>query len=677
MRFAVLTFVFSWACNTPGETPRAKYGVQNGQWRSWAGDPESSRYSPLDQINAANFAGLEPAWEWTSPDVRWRAEGAKNRPKRGSFNPARSARILGFQATPLMVDGRLYGSTAIGQVFALDAGTGEEIWVHDPQSYRSAKSPMNFIFPKHRGLSYWKHGDDERIFMPTIDAYLLALDAKTGRPVESFGSGGRVDLLESLRRTGLHRGTDYFQSSPAAVVDDTVVVGGSVTDRPKTLPGLPGDIRGFDALSGRLKWVFHVVPEADEVGHETWENGSWKDGGGSNAWGAMSVDPALGYVYVATSSPTNDHYGGHRPGDNLFSDTLLCLDGENGERIWHQQLIRHDLWDYDLAAAPNLVDLQVDGRHVEAVALATKQGFTFVFDRKTGEPLWPIEDREVPRSHVPGEPAAATQRFPTKPPAFELQGSFEKDLMDFTPALRAKALDVFRRFRTGPLFTPPSRKGTLVVPGPPGGTSWQGAGFDPETRTLYVPSITHGQVVRIQKGKAAETTFDFATESVSTPWATGPGWTAGSLPLFKPPYSRITAVDLDRGETRWQVPNGNGPRNHPLLAHLDLPRLGSGAHACVLVTSKLLLSVDRAWSWMPSLGEPFLRAYDKSSGALLGEVELPATARGCPLTYLHDGKQYVVMSTGSDERDPSLLALTLPAGSGDQPAGATAPTAGE
>ena len=652
----------------PAHEPTKGYGVQGGQWQSWAGDGSSNRFTPLDQIDASNFSQLEPAWRWASADLELRRRARAENPPRTPFDPRLVAKVFEFQSTPLMVGGRLYGTTAFGQVFALDAETGRELWTHDPKSYDAAKGLMDFWIPKHRGVSYWRDQSDERIFVPTIDGYLIALEAKTGALVPSFGENGRVDLVESLRGKNIRRGKDYFHSSPATIVGDTIVVGGSISDRPITLPGIPGDIRGFDARTGKLKWTFHVVPKADEFGAETWEDGSWKNGGASNAWGIASVDAERGTVFLATSAPTNDHYGGHRPGDNLFSNSLICLDGETGKRLWHQQLVRHDVWDYDISAPPNLIDIEVDGRPIAAVAQITKQGFTFVFDRVSGEPVWPIEQRAVPQSSLPGEKTAATQPIPTRPPPFERIGAVRENLVDFTPAIRAKAEEIFNRYVHGPLYTPPSLQGTLTLPGPPGGANWQGAGFDPETHTLYVPSITHGQVITVQDGKSARAYLRFATKSVETPWAVeagdpedkSPGFHPQSIPLFKPPYSRITAIDLNDGTIQWQVANGRGPQDAPALAGLDLPRLGSGANACVLVTSSLLLSVDRAWAWMPRLGEPFLRAYDKETGNLIGEVELPAPARGCPMSYSENDRQFIAIPVGSSEYDPELLALALP-----------------
>jgi quinoprotein glucose dehydrogenase len=648
-------------------------GTEGGQWRHHGGEPQGTKYSPLAQIDAGNFSALEIVWAWETPDRRWREDllaKIQSQTPLPYLVPG-GVVIAAFQATPLMIDGVLYGSSSTGQVFALDAVSGREIWVHDPGSYKTSHAVFDFFVPKHRGVSYWRDGDDERILIPTIDAFLLALDARTGRPVESFGDGGRVDLLVGLRNAQNVRRHEYFQSSPGALYRDTLVVGSSINDRPKRLRAVPGDIRGYDVRTGALKWTFHVVPAEGEPGTETWENETWRLNGAANVWGPMTVDPELGYVYAPTSSATNDFYGGHRLGDNLYAESLLCLNAETGEIVWHQQLIRHGLWDYDVSAPPNLIDIVVDGTPVRAVAEVTKQAFVFVFDRVTGEPVWPIEDRSVPPSDVPGERAAATQRFPTKPPAFDRQGLFEQDLIDFTPELREQALAIFNRYRTGPMFTPPSLTGTLTLPAPSGGANWRGAGFDPETQTLYVPSITLPSVFSVKQGRGSEPSkkplaskevpeFEYVTDKSQPQMLPDGAWSAEGLPLVKPPYSRITAFDMNEGAIRWQVANGFGPRNHPQLAHLDLPPLGSGAPTCVLVTKTLVIAAGGGDVWLAGIGDPVVRAYDKMTGEVVGEIALPARVQGCPMTYAVDGKQYLALPTGDHDASPKLVVLALP-----------------
>jgi quinoprotein glucose dehydrogenase len=644
-------------CSGSDPAPEARpLGTEGGQWRSYAADPASTKYSPLATIDARNFERLEVAWSWLSPDVEWKADLVRRRKARTYPHEVSEAVTLNdFQVTPLMVDGVLYGVTSIGQVFALDAGSGETLWLHDPRSYASTHNVFEFIFPKHRGVTYWKSGDDERIFLPTIDAYLLALDAKTGEPVPDFGENGRVDLTAGLRTPEVWRVGEYFQSSPAALYGDTLIVGSSIGDRPRRRKGIPGDLRAYDARTGALRWTFHVIPLPGEPGIETWEDGSWKQAGSANVWGPMTVDTELGRVYAVTSTPNNDLYGGHRPGDNLFAESLLCLDAETGELLWHHQLIRHGLWDYDPAAPPVLVDIEVDGRSIRAVAEVTKQAFTFVFDRVSGEPVWPIEDRPVPQSTVPGEKTAATQPFPTWPLPFDRQGMTENDLIDLTPELRADALEVFRRFESGPLFSPPSLTGTLGLPGAAGGAGWRGAGLDPESRVLFVPSINRPTVFRVEAGEK----FRYETQATNPVWFPGgEAWSEDGIPLSKPPWSRMTAIDLDTGEQLWQVPVGDGPRDHPRLRELGLPPLGSGTPTCVLVTKTLLFAGDGAELFFRGPGDPIFRAYDKATGAVVGSLRVPAPIRGCPMTYEHRGRQFIVFPVAAAEH-PQLIALAL------------------
>ena len=630
------------------------------EWRRYAADAASSKYAPLDDVDAGNFERLETAWVWESAAERWKRDLAAR--IAGGWKPpyAVNERLhLGDnQGTPLMIDGVLYGITSIGQVYALDAATGAERWVHDPESYRAATRVFDFQIPKHRGVTYWAEGDDRRILVPTPDAWLIALDADTGEPIASFGEDGRVDLMAGLRRSVRRRLGTYYQSSPGALVGDVLVVGSSMRDRPLLRNDTPGDVRGYDVRTGALRWTFHTVPVAGDAETESWEDEAWRSAGAANAWGPMSVDEESGAVYVTTSAPTNDLYGGHRLGDNRHSNSLLCLDGATGALRWSRQLIRHGIWDYDLSAPPNLVDLDVDGRRVRAVAQITKHGFVFVFDRETGEPLFPIEERAVPASDVPGERVAATQPVPTRPPPFESQGAFESELIDLTPQLRREALAIFRRHRAGPLFTPPSLEGTISLPGASGGANWHGAGVDPETGTLFVPSIKMATVNKVRPGTERGVDFDYETHSTIPRYVPKGVWTGNGLPLMKPPWSRISAIALGPGTMLWQVPNGNGPRGNKRLKGLDLPRLGAGQHACVLVTRSLLMAGEGTGRGHPRRGAPLLHAYDKSTGERVGSVPLPGQASGCPMSYRRDGVQYVVVPVGG--RAPSaLVALAL------------------
>jgi glucose dehydrogenase len=431
------------------------------EWRTYGGTYAGGRYSPLAQIDRDNVQRLQVAWRWRSPDHDVMARNS-------------SIETYANEATPLMVGGVLYVSTSLSQVAAIDAATGQTLWVHDPEVWKLGTPPNHGWV--HRGVAHWTDGREARIFIGTGNAFLIALDARTGQPIPSFGNGGRIDLTE-----GLGREVDrlwYSVTSPPVVVRDVVVVGASIFDYPMRPDMPPGHVRGFDARTGQARWTFHAIPQAGEAGNETWEGESWKITGSANVWAPMSADEDLGYVYLPFSTPANDYYGGHRHGDNLFGESLVCLDAATGRRVWHYQFVRHGVWDYDVPAAPNLADVNVDGRRVKAVAQVTKQAFVFVFDRVTGRPLWPIEERPVPQSKVPGEKTAATQPFPTRPAPVDQQGVRPEDVIDFTPELRRQALDILERYDWGPLYTPPSGRGTILVPGVAGGPSWSGAAVD-------------------------------------------------------------------------------------------------------------------------------------------------------------------------------------------------------
>ena len=426
----------------------AQSGATDGQWRSYGGDLGSTKYAPLDQIDRQNVKDLRVVWEWISPDNALAKEN-------------RGLRSFGYKSTPLMVDDVLYINTSFGAVAAIDAQTGLQKWVFDTESWKAGR-PTNLGF-NHRGVGYWREGEQERILMPANDAFLWSLDAKTGKPDPAFGDGGKVDLTKGLGREVSRR--LYTVMSAPLVIRDVVVVGSSIFDGPTRMAMPPGHVRGFDVRTGKQRWIFHSIPQEEEYGVETWEEGAWVYSGNTNGWTVMSADPELGYVYLPFGTPTNDWYGGHRLGNNLFAESLVCVNAETGERVWHFQMIHHGLWDYDLPAAPNLVDVDVDGKKIKAVAQISKQGFIYVFDRVTGEPVWPIEERPVAPSTVPGERASSTQPFPTKPAAFEYQGISEETLIDFTPELRAEALKLIEKYDYGPIYTPPSLRGTIQLPG--------------------------------------------------------------------------------------------------------------------------------------------------------------------------------------------------------------------
>lgn len=610
----------------------------NGEWRYYGGDSGSTKYSPLDQINKDNVANLKVAWTWDSPDLLLQKEN-------------RMLMSFAHEATPLMVGGTLYTSTSLSQVAAIDAQTGETIWVFNPEAHKTGR-PTNLGF-LHRGVAYWTDGKQERIFIGTGDAYLWAVDAKTGKAVPDFGESGKVNLTKAIPYAQNAR--NYAVSSPPVVCRDVVMVGSSISDGPATKEMPRGDIQAFDARTGKPAWIFHSVPQAGEYGNDSWENESWKYTGNTNVWTLMSTDEEPGYVYLPFGTPTNDWYGGHRLGNNLFAESLVCLDVKTGKRIWHYQTVRHGLWDYDLPAAPVLCDIKVGGRTIKAVAQITKTGFTFVFDRKTGKPVWPIEDRPVPQSTVAGERASPTQPFPSKPAPYELQGSTEENLIDFTPELRAEAKKILEQYDHGPLFTPPTEKGTVNMPGWAGGGNWWGAAFDPQTGMFYIPSISSPIVVKLVKPDAARSNLNYVRGGAGIGGGLeGPR----GLPLFKPPYGRITAINLNTGEHAWMVPHGDGQRKKVSeIAGKDVGPLGAGGGGPLLTKSLLFIGQGSGGrGGRGGGGENMLRAFDKATGKVVAEIALPAVPTGTPMTYLSGGKQYIVVATV----DARLVALSLP-----------------
>ena len=641
MLLASTSFLFAPLCAA------GQQGATNGEWRFYGGDPGSTRYAPLDQINGDNVQSLEIAWRWT----------AANYGPGPEFN---------YRTTPLMVGGILYATAGYRRtVAAIDAGTGETLWTYRMDEGDRSAPRRN----SGRGVSYWESPDTgPRIFVVTPGFHLIALDAASGIPVADFGDGGVIDL-----RLGLGRELDLVRapigsSSPPIVVDGVVVVGSALPSgsAPPSPEMPPGHVRGFDAVTGELRWTFHTIPQPGEYGNDSWENDSWKYTGNAAVWTALSADPALGYVYLPVELGTGDYYGGHRPGDNLFSQSLVAVDASTGERVWHYQTVHHGIWDYDPPAAPVLVDLVVDGRQIEAVALITKQTFTFVLDRRTGEPVWPIEERPVAQTDVPGERTAPTQPFPTKPPPYDRQGVDPDDLIDFTPELRAEAEEILAQLHYGPLYTPPTvpveggTQGTLMVPGSLGGANWPGGALDPESGYLYVQSATAPSVIALVNEPEVSDMDYIRGGGLRLRGGGGPQ----GLPLFKPPWGRVTAIDLNAGEIAWQVPNGDAPeyvKNHPALEGIDVGKTGRPDRGGVLVTSTLLFAGEGGGMFAAAgSGGNKLRAHDKATGEVVAEFELPANQTGLPMTYMHEGRQFIVVAVGARGHAGELVALALP-----------------
>ena len=691
-------------------------GVKDGEWPHWGGDLGNTKYSPLDQINRENVKTLRMAWRWKADNYGPRPDG-------------------NYEATPLMVNGVLY--TIAGSrrdVAAIDGATGETLWM-----YRLDEGQRGDLSPRKtgRGVEYWSSADgrDERIVLVTQGFHLVVLDAKTGIPVPSFGKGGVVDMYEDFDQPVPKDGT-IGSSSPTVVVRDVIVVGNALLagTAPRSKENTKGFIRGYDVRTGKRLWTFHSIPQPGEFGNDTWQNDSWSYTGNTGAWSSLTGDPDLGYVYLPIEGATGDFYGGHRPGNNLFSDTLVCLDAKTGKRIWHFQLVHHDMWDYDTASPPTLMNITVDGRPVRAVGQTSKQGFLYVFDRVTGKPIWPIEEKPVPKGDTPGEWYSPTQPIPSKPAPYDRQGISESDLIDFTPELHAEALELVKSYKIGPLFTPPvvataTLRGTLQVPAAQGAALWQGASFDPETQMLYVPSVTNMSAQALQPGASrSDMTFIGGAGGAvpgeggggggagaagrgaggaggggravaggpavgggraggaggpNAPTGAGPGgggrgrggvpqlgpgvsrgpWGIGpqGLPLVKPPYGRITAYNMNTGDIVFQIANGDSydwVKTHPALQGLTIPRTGRADEGGVLVTKTLLFAGQGCGLFRGGGGGgPMFYSFDKKTGEVVSEMQLPADTCGNPMTYMVNGKQYIAVSIGAPAE---LVALTLP-----------------
>ena len=610
--------------------------AQNVDWPSYGGDNGSNKYSALNQINSDNVSQLVTAWEWDSPDNALVADIMQ------SSGPM--LRPGPFKSTPIVVNGIMYLPTTYGQIISLDPASGETYWVFDTKTYQDGR-PTNLGF-NVRGVAYWEDSRKTRIFFATNNSYLWSIDSNSGLPDPEFGENGRVDLTLGLGRE-VDR-SQYGVVSPPLVSNNKVIVNSIVIDGPRNKEAPPGHVRAFNPHTGEIEWKFNTIPQVGEFGNDTWLEGSWEYSGNTNAWTIMSADDELGIVYLPIGTPTNDWYGGLRKGDNLFAESLVAVDVKNGELLWHFQMVHHGVWDYDLPAAPTLIDITVDDRSIKAVAQISKQGFTYVFDRITGAPVWPIEERAVPQSTVPGEQLSLTQPFPTKPAAFEPQGINDDTLIDFTPQLREEALQNIERFDYGPLFTPPSLRGAIQFPGWAGGGEWHGAAFDPQSGLYYVPSASGPIVVQLTEADPAESNLIYrrgGARSVSGPQG---------LPLTKPPYGRITAINMNTGEHEWVIPHGEGIRQEIISKGIiDPGPVGSTHRVGPVLTESLLffaqIDGDRN----------LLRAFDKATGLVIYEHELPLAPQGTPMTYMVDGKQFIVIAVGG-RQDARLVALSLP-----------------
>lgn len=658
-----------------------QYHAKETEWPTYAADLAGTRYRPFDQINASNFNDLEVAW-------RLKTDNFGNRPE------------YKLEGTPLMVNGVLYTTAGSRRAaIAIDAATGELLWLHgEHEGKRGAAAPRQL---SGRGLAYWSDGKEERIFYFTPGYRLVCLDAKTGARVPSFGKDGIVDLKLDDDQTilpDLVTGEIGLHSTPI-VAADTVIVGAAFREgfTPSSKRNNKGYVRGFDVRTGKRLWIFHTIPKKNEFGYDTWLNGSAEYTGNTGVWTQITVDEQLGLVYLPVESPTGDFYGGHRPGNNLFGESLVCVDLKTGERKWHFQLVHHPLWDMDLSSAPILADIAVNGRAVKAVAQPSKQGFLYVFDRVTGKPVWPIEERPVEVGSVPGEWYSPTQPIPTKPAAYSRNGVSIDDLIDYTPDFRKQAEAMVSRYHLGPVFTPPvvSRidgpLATLTLGTADGGTNWPGGSYDPETHVLYafacnaclepiglVPPPkelsdmnyvygTAGKEVRMINAAGTDSSAD-ALKPVKKPAGSSDEWAVLSvdgLPLIKPPYGTISAINLDTGEIVWQIAHGETPdliRNHPALKGLKIPRTGQETwNVGTLVTKTLVIAGDGMVTTGPDHPRgAMLRAYDKKTGKEVGAIYMPAPESGSPMTYMLNGKQYIVVAVSGGNYSGEYIAFALP-----------------
>ncbi len=657
---------------------RAQSQAKSGDWPSYAADLAGTRYRPLDQINASNFSDLEIAW-------RIKTDNFGDRPE------------YKLEGTPLMVNGVLYATAGSRRaVIALDPGTGELLWIHgEHEGKRGGAAPRQL---SGRGLAYWSDGKEERVLYVTPGYRLVCLNAKNGLPVGSFGKDGIVDLkLDDDQDIfpDLTTGEIGIQSAPV-VAGNTVIIGAAFREgmTPRSMRNNKGYVRGFDVRTGKRLWIFHTIPKKGEFGYDTWEKGSAEYTGNTGVWTQITVDEQLGLVYLPVESPTSDFYGGHRPGNNLFGESLVCVDLKTGARKWHFQLVHHPLWDMDISSAPILADIVVDGKPVKAVAQPTKQGFLYVFDRVTGKPVWPMPEKPVEVGSVPGEWYSPTQPIPSKPPIYSRNGVSLDDLIDFTPALHDRAKEIAAKYKLGPVFTPPTVSklegplGTLTTGTASGGTNWPGGSYDPENHVAYIYAC-NACIEPIGLVAAPKEVSDIAyiagTAGHEVAILRGPGENAGAdspkppkkkgseyvpmnvdgLPLMKPPYGTISAINLDSGEILWQIPHGETPdvvRNAPALKGMTIPRTGQETYNIgTLVTKSLVIAGEgQVTTTADHPRGAMLRAYDKKTGKEVGAVFMPAPQSGSPMTYMHNGKQYIVVAVSGGPYSGEYIAYTLP-----------------
>ena len=675
----------------------AQTGAKNGEWRSYAAEPGSTKYSPLDQINKDNVKNLRIAWRFSTANLGPRPD----------YN---------MQSVPIVVNGVMYVQAGTRRtVVALDPVSGEMLWMwRMDEGKRGAAAPRQ---GSGRGLAYWTDGKgDERIVTVTPGYHLVQLNAKTGIPVASFGRNGVVDLKTEIDQPGINLETaDIGLNSAPALGNNVIVVGAAHLPggAPRTKENVKGYIRGYDVRTGKRLWIFHTIPQPGEFGNDTWLNDSWSYTGNAGNWAPITIDEELNRVYLATEDGTGDYYGGHRPGNNLFSASVVCLDLNTGKRLWYFQAIHHDIWDWDFPTAPILMDITVDGKPIKAVGVPSKQAWLYVFDRVTGQPVWPIEERPVPRGKVPGEWYSPTQPYPTKPAAYDMQGIRESDVNDWTPEIKAEALRVLNLHKySDNVFEPPIERGQdgkygmLMMPGNNGGTNWEGGAFDPETKIAYIFSSTEfnrrslindparSNMSFIDGGGGGRGRGAGPAEEGGGPAGGGPGAAAGSpgapagppapgreragaaaeaappttafgLPLIKPPYGRVTAINMNTGDHIWMAPIGGTPeniRNHKLLQGVKIPAYtGRAGRTGIMLTKTLLFAGERGpLDTVAGQTVSWFRSYDKATGAIVSEMQIPANVTNIPMTYMAGGKQYIVIAVAAVGKPAELLALALP-----------------